>query len=313
MSPFFSIVVPVYNQIGKMELCIESLKSQTFGDFEVIFVDDASTDGSYEFLRRVEEEDTRFHTVRHKKNSSVLAARYTGMRRAKGKYLLFVDSDDSISANACQILYERIQKEPADILLFGAVMIPSMVTVAAQKEEPIRTCFNSIGLPSVWKNCYSRKVITKSLERFEPFYCNIGEDSYMCCVLFSCAETFARMEEILYYYIEGQGMSAAIENSLESTAQDLQYAETAGEHIMKYVREYIPQYSDLAERKTEDIVRFVLFRHVYFEEDWSNVFKYMELFNNEKHKKAFEYGCKKLFPAKVKHSMGMKVMETDLQ
>lgn len=313
MNPFFSIVVPVFNQIGNMELCIESLRSQTFDDFEVIFVDDASTDGSWEYLRRLETENARFRIVRHEKNSSVLAARYTGMREARGEYLLFVDSDDSISADACRILYEKIQEEAADILFFGAVMLPSAAVIPAQSlVEPLKACLEGRYYPSVWKNCYSKKVIRKALEKSEPFCCNIGEDSYMTCVLFCCADTYARVEEILYYYIEGQGISSVSSNSPEKTVRDLQYADAAGEHIVAFIREHLPEYSYIAEKKAENILRYVLFQHVYYEEDWSIAIECLKPFNDEKHRKIFEYGCRKLLPAKVKRSLGIKLTEDEL-
>lgn len=314
MDPFFSIVVPVFNQEGKMDRCVESLKNQTFPGFEAIFVDDASTDGSLDSLQPLAKEDERFRIVRHEKNSSVLAARYTGMREAAGEYLLFVDSDDSLSTDACQILYERIREDPADILFFGTRMIPSGKILPAQSaEEPLRCCLDSSAAPSVWKNCYSRKVIAKALERSEPFYCNIGEDCYMSGVFFSCAETFSRLEDVLYCYTEGQGISSAVANSFEKTKRDMGFAEAAGDRIAAYIREYAPQYSELAEKKAENMMRVVMFQHVYYEEDWNKVFEYMELFHSDKHRKIFEYGCRRILPAKVKRSLGMKVTNEDLQ
>lgn len=314
MKPFFSIVVPVYNQKGKMERCVESLKNQTFRDFEVIFVDDGSTDASYEYLRQCEAETAQFHVVRHEENRSLLAARYTGMRNAKGNYLLFIDSDDSVSPDACRILYDKLQQKNVDILFFGSKMLPSENILPAQSvDEPLRACLDNSFPPSVWKNCYSMGVIEKALERTEAFYCNMGEDSFLSCVFFSCAETYSRVEDTLYYYTEGQGMSSAVANSAEKTARDLRSVEASGEHIIDCIGKYAPQYSELAEKKAENMAWFVMFQHVYFEEDWDRVFEYMELFNNEKHRKVFERGCRKLFPAKVKRSLGMKVTNDDFQ
>ena len=119
MRPFFSILVPVYNQVGKMDECIASLRAQTFPDFEAIFVDDGSTDASWPMLQGFVEQDERMSAVQHGENRSLLAARYTGMSHAKGEYILFLDSDDYLSDDALECLRNKLAAEPVDILRFG--------------------------------------------------------------------------------------------------------------------------------------------------------------------------------------------------
>ena len=95
-TPFFSILVPVFNMESRMDDCIASIKAQTFTDYEVILVDDGSKDGSYEMLLGFAKEDSRYSAFRHEGNRSLLCARYTGMANARGRYILFLDSDDTI-------------------------------------------------------------------------------------------------------------------------------------------------------------------------------------------------------------------------
>ena len=64
-KPYFSILVPVYNMAGKMDICLDSIKAQTFTDYEVVFVDDGSTDGSYDMLCGFAKEDARYRVYRH--------------------------------------------------------------------------------------------------------------------------------------------------------------------------------------------------------------------------------------------------------
>ena len=68
MKPYFSIIVPLFNQETKLEKCIESLKGQTYRDFEVLIIDDGSTDGSVALVQKLTEGDSRFRIIRHEKN-----------------------------------------------------------------------------------------------------------------------------------------------------------------------------------------------------------------------------------------------------
>lgn len=88
-----SVVVPVYNAEKNIKQCIESILTQKYRQFELILIDDGSTDRSLEICRQYSERDARIR-VYHQNNSGVGAARNAGIRMAKGRYLMFVDSDD---------------------------------------------------------------------------------------------------------------------------------------------------------------------------------------------------------------------------
>ena len=93
-----SIIVPVYNVEPYIETCIQSLIRQTMGNIEVILVDDGSTDRSGELCDQYAEADERIRVI-HKQNGGLSSARNAGISAAKGEYLLFVDSDDYVSAS----------------------------------------------------------------------------------------------------------------------------------------------------------------------------------------------------------------------
>ncbi|MEM6315027.1 MAG: glycosyltransferase family 2 protein, partial [Planctomycetota bacterium] len=92
--PYFSIIVPVFNRRHLLEPTLRSLLRQTFTDFEAVIVDDASTDGSFEFLRDQLKHDPRFRVLRQHKNEGQAQARNRAMEEARGKYFAFLDSDD---------------------------------------------------------------------------------------------------------------------------------------------------------------------------------------------------------------------------
>ncbi|GLW14760.1 glycosyl transferase [Streptomyces sp. NBRC 13847] len=121
-APRFSIVVPVYNVQGYLRECLNSLLAQDFTDFEVIAVDDCSPDGSGGILAEYAARDPRVLTVRHEENRGIGAARNTGVDRASGDYLLFLDSDDTLTTGALRAMADRLAgADDPDLLLFDHV------------------------------------------------------------------------------------------------------------------------------------------------------------------------------------------------
>ena len=102
-APAVSVIIPVYNAKKYLDQCIRSVLDQTFTDFEIILVDDGSTDGSGEICDRYGRQDSRVR-VFHKQNGGVSSARNMGLDHAAGKWITFVDSDDYLSDNAFQPL-----------------------------------------------------------------------------------------------------------------------------------------------------------------------------------------------------------------
>lgn len=103
----FSIIVPVYKVEAYLERCVDSLLAQTWPDYEIILVDDGSPDGSGAICEEYADRDGRVR-VFHKENGGLSSARNYGIDRAKGKYVLFVDSDDYVDAGLCAALHEAL-------------------------------------------------------------------------------------------------------------------------------------------------------------------------------------------------------------
>lgn len=118
-NPMFSIIVPVYNTEKELERCVRSVTCQSFRNFELILVDDGSMDRSGTLCDGFSAEDSRIITI-HQQNAGSSEARNTGVRAAKGNYLLFLDSDDLWDdRSALEELQEQIVSHPADVLCFG--------------------------------------------------------------------------------------------------------------------------------------------------------------------------------------------------
>lgn len=118
--PKVSIIIPIYNPGNLLENCLNSIKNQTIEDIEIICVDDGSNDGSLNILKEYGKYDSRFKVI-HQENLGAGTARNNGIKHACGEYILFVDSDDFIEKNTCEILYGTAEKFGSDLILFDAV------------------------------------------------------------------------------------------------------------------------------------------------------------------------------------------------
>ena len=112
-APTVSLILPVYNVEEYMDQCMESVAAQTFSDFEVILINDGSTDRSGEVCRRWQSRDARIRYI-ETENRGVSAARNRGIEEAKGRYLAFVDPDDWLDRDYLKKLYEEAEKTDAD-------------------------------------------------------------------------------------------------------------------------------------------------------------------------------------------------------
>lgn len=117
-APLISVVIPVFNIEEYLERCVNSVCTQTYGNLEILLVDDGSTDGSGRLCDELAEKDERIR-VFHKTNGGSSSARNLGISQAKGEYVGFVDSDDYISGDMYALLYDAIQKYKADIAQIG--------------------------------------------------------------------------------------------------------------------------------------------------------------------------------------------------
>lgn len=112
-TPFFSIVMPVYNRETLVGRAIASCLTQSFDDFEVVVVDDGSSDGTVKAVERFD--DPRVRLLRHETNRGVCPARNTAMADARGRWLVFLDSDDELLPGALEAIARRAAAVPGDV------------------------------------------------------------------------------------------------------------------------------------------------------------------------------------------------------
>ena len=116
--PLISIIIPVYNVESYLNQCLESLKHQTLKDFEVILVNDGSTDNSLSICKEYSSLLPNCQII-EQKNQGVSVARNTGIQNASGNYFYFMDSDDWVDLNFIETLTNEINKADFDVFIFG--------------------------------------------------------------------------------------------------------------------------------------------------------------------------------------------------
>lgn len=115
MNGKISVIIPVYNSIDCLERCVSSVCSQTYGELEILLIDDGSTDGTDRLCERLAREDGRIR-VYHKENGGASSARNMGIALASGAYLGFVDSDDHIEPDMYELMMDAMREEQGDVV-----------------------------------------------------------------------------------------------------------------------------------------------------------------------------------------------------
>lgn len=142
---FFSVIVPVYKVEDYLERCIKSILQQTYKDFELILVDDGSPDNCGIMCDEFAKKDDRIIVI-HQENAGLSAARNAGLAIARGKYILFVDSDDWILESTTIKLADIINKKNPDIIVFG------YSNIYENKEEQVIYNVEGLSLEILKKN-----------------------------------------------------------------------------------------------------------------------------------------------------------------
>ena len=132
-APFFSLLIPVYNTQAYIARCLESCIAQSFKDIEILVIDDCGQDNAIEIAKDYASKDPRIQILHNPRNLGLFHTRGVGIKQARGKYVLHVDSDDFIALETCQRLHERITQDYAssgvysDICCFGMHYYPATI------------------------------------------------------------------------------------------------------------------------------------------------------------------------------------------
>ena len=219
-----SIIIPVYNAEKYLGKCLESLLSQTLQEMEIICVDDGSSDGSPEILKRFQERDGRVRILTQE-NQYAGAARNNGMKEAQGEYLLFLDADDFFENTLLEKVYNQGKKMEADIVLFGAKQYNDKTGIvspaswyfkrdALPRENPFsgkteNTDVFALVTPAPWTKLFRREFVEKQGLSFQGL--QNSNDVYFVLTALALAEKITYVDEALVFY--RVGMKGSLQGS----------------------------------------------------------------------------------------------------
>ena len=215
-----SVVMPVYNGEKYLAEAIESILAQTFSDFELIIVDDGSTDGSGEIIRSYEKRDKRIRVIQHESNLGVSVARNTGIAAAAGEYVAFTDCDD-VS------LPRRLEKQTAFLNAnprIGAVGVAA--NIVTEDLQPLRTynvptnssfiAFNLVnrGANMIFAAMLTRREYLEASGGYRSDFKILEDNELFTRMIWKTGIRYANIPEILYLYRQhGASLSHVVKDS----------------------------------------------------------------------------------------------------
>lgn len=238
-NPFFSIIIPVYNTSKTLRRTLASVLNQTYTNIEVVIVDDCSTDNSYEILKAYEVRDKRIKLFHHEKNSGLLVTRLTGMRQAKGQYILFLDSDDWLELNSCEILHSELNIRPVEMLEFGYIREPKKrkYPMPKIKNPTVKDVLLNSYPVTFWNKVYCLELIKRSLLHFKEFYCTNLEDGYFTIYFLALCKSYRKINKYLHHYMTGTGISTRNNYSSEKIVSISLSYKNALEEVYSFLKD----------------------------------------------------------------------------
>ena len=220
--PNISVVIPVYNSARFLGACLDSLLAQTFSDFELVCVNDGSTDDSLAILNEYAARDSRVRVVtKRNEGGGAASARNLGLSLAEGIYVQFLDSDDFFEPDMLAGLVEKARKTDADVVLCGADRYDQRLgrvvsayehldLASAPSKEPFsyRDCPDRIfqlGNVLAWNRLYRRAFLVEHELCFEPI--PISDDLYLPALAMVLAERLAVVDRPFVHYRFNTGVS----------------------------------------------------------------------------------------------------------
>lgn len=234
-----SIIVTVYNVAQYLQACLESIITQSYGNIEIIIVDDGSTDSSGSICDMFAAKDSRIKVI-HKKNEGLVRARKTGVQIATGDYVAYVDGDDWIEPNMIEHLFFKMREEMVDVIMCGRYedvgdchrkvyhgiaagrydrksllekVYPKMIVNGSFFEWGI--------FPGVWDKLFRRKFLIKFQNAVDDRI-TMGEDAACVYPLLLNAESIYILHECLYHYRQSTNSMVKIYENIEKQREHFQ-------------------------------------------------------------------------------------------
>lgn len=260
MQEKISIIVPVYNVEAYLERCVESILKQTYTNFELLLINDGSTDQSGDLCDQLALRDQRIRVI-HKENGGLSAARNTGIDHASSDLIGFIDSDDYIDEDMYETLYRQLRESNADLSMCGHYdvfhqipekQVSEIKTWNLSSEEAIKMVMEAKVLSVTAVNKLYKKELFNHL-KFEVG--KIAEDAFIMIRLLDQCQKVVATNEKKYYYVHR-------ENSITTQKFSLKFLNVieAYEQNANIIREHYPAIADVATMRLNWAYFYVLDR-----------------------------------------------------
>lgn len=297
MLPKISIIIPVFNAGNYLEDCLQSISNQSFDDFEILAINDGSTDHSLKILNHFQEKELRIK-VFSQENKGVSVARNLGLENAKGEFITFIDADDWLHPETLEHYIEIAENEDSDIVISQFLTKKS---TEKQTESSIENydrkdieqkifskCIEFDVYNSVCNKFYKKELIKKSNAQF-PIGIRIAEDALFNHQVFSLAQKITETQFQSYFYreVEGSATKNVVRNDyLQSNVAIYQH------NYQKYFGSVLTE-NEINRQKTNRFFKSIIaLIYIYF--NHKNQFslsqrfsKIKEIVNNDEVKKVF--------------------------
>lgn len=229
----FSIIIPAYNAENTLRETLDSAINQSFDDYEIVLVNDGSTDKTEKICNELYGSNPHFNYIKQN-NKGVYEARRTGAKQSKGDYLIFVDADDRLRPDSLSILASHITSHDPDIICFRYTrnedytndpLLSSPLTPAFYNGDTlkrVRECLAQGRLTSIWGKAIKKKCINRSLASNQSKRIDFAEDLLQIIPIIEDAESLLQIDEILYFY-NVENSRSATHNYKEKQLRDLTY------------------------------------------------------------------------------------------
>lgn len=212
-----SLIVPFYNEECRLSRCIHSIRQQTFADYEVLLVDDLSTDGSYALAEQLTQGDERFRLIKNEQKG-LYHARNKALAIARGEYICFLDADDELLPDYLSDLYDDSRIVEADLIIQGFIRIQGdcqqPLTISApgiyDLEKDSQSLFASYDVSymgNVFGKLYRRSLILQHQLSFSPQVLMCEDLFFVLSYLSACRRVILSDKSNYHYILHSQSMS----------------------------------------------------------------------------------------------------------
>ncbi len=241
-----SVIVPVYNVENYIRKCIDSILKQTYSDYELILVDDGSTDSSSNICKEYKFKHSNIQLI-EKPNGGLSDARNAGVAVAKGQYITFIDSDDYVNEDYLKVLYSNLIRYKADISVIELFKTEDRneqhkkgkKTIICSGEEAMQRMLYQKGVDT---SACGILIDTKIVRKFSFPYGKYHEDDFITFRYYASAQKVVISSATLYYYFQ---RSDSIMKSISAVKDELD----AADYLVETIKKDYPHYIKAAQSK----------------------------------------------------------------